>query len=1046
MTTRRFTFDGAVVHDDGLSFRFKRDATTIVERGGRNLGQVGANVPVFGDPRLICGAPVVTTIAGTTSEANDLMAIGVDADGVTPVYLVKKPSSGTLTIYVGDLSGGGYQYNIQTNGSKDNQIDFLRESADNQATEAWNPKAAVICHGVIILSCNVHHNDGTNWGHRRLGLATCKISDLAGAKSGWWRRHAVTDVLPGMNGKTGPALNAEMNTSYSMQTYMVMDRTGARPVKAWVAGVEYQTGQVAVGGGKFGGVYWVMPLTRPDTSSGAWTVDAPYELHRFSRGVNSSHAHGVVLSRSGTLGIVAVMSRGDASGNNCNYARRLASEGSATAASTAYRTGASLPNNGGVSAVNYYSGGAAWAAIEYVNGVIDDEGSSDINDAPTGERRPAMQGMGLHPGPTSGTVLITTDDVDGGPLMLASVPSSGGTIKWRTLATMNHCHLAAGKSSATSAKMYFRNLCFNARGASPESLYGPLVLQVSPSEFAYTRDRNCRVLYSPNSQDFGQCWAHRVVEQVPVIIDPIRGRVWAGDANNVGLGIRWIPTPRYVVRSPLKIANGAKNYLKTQASGDGTVRPASSGHVTATFQPALPTGASAPPVLGNNVWKIQYDGTAGSGDVFVWWLTDVYSGGNAIPAATKAVKVRLWVLLEPPETYPGTPKATGCNSAGAVFRFRGRFTDSVGPYLAGYTNNIQHYDNSAAGWIPVEIEFDPSAIKAFSGNYGMELFLESGGGAGGSYADPQQTPLNFYVAFESVTTSDAVPYAVAPQTTGDNELAAMVGFSAAGSFTMAAMGEVPPNASWDWASPCALTETAATAASATTTVLTNGTSTNGDYVGCRLWAHDTSKIASGDFGLLITAYDGATKTATHAAHTGALGSGLSVDVLRPCLGFDASNPGFRPLWSGCDASAATGFTVFADTGGGRLAIAAWNGSAYGTPAFINNVHWLGGSPVLTVVTYDAATATLTLRASAGGIEIDSASVASVTFSAALTELRLASLNASPTVTPMSWYGGFVDDASALSPTGADAELVSVASPSGSSGSTRTWQRLPRLAT
>lgn len=982
----KFRLDNSVVCDDTLYAKFSRAAASCSPRGG----YLGPHQMRWDTNKLAVSAPVTSIVAGTTTEAHDLMGVGVDYDGITPVYVVKKVGNGTnsvLQVYLNDLSSTPYEYAIHVNASKDNALDALRDSADNQAAEAWNPKVACVAWGVVVILCLVKKNYSGTWRHNKIGFMTCKTTDLrSGAKSTWWKRHALSDVLPGLTAIPSTA-NSETVTTWAMQTYWVLDRTNTAPTKIWFAGTDYQSGQAGVGGGKFGGVYWLFPMTRSTGYSSDWTLDSVMELPgRFSRSTNSTHSHNLGIVRTGTTGIRAMGTRGDSSGNNCQYVWDLADEAN-------YRASASLPNNGSETAVNYYSGGTNWTGPTVVSGMVDDAASATQDDSVTEGRvfrRNSFQDVAIAPGPFPGTLLKGSDE-EYIALNLVSVEAQTIDARFRMLYDASQVRTIPGKVSADSTGLNRNCLLFNMRTPEPENPNTEIVAQLGPSEFDYIQQPKYRALYSPDGLHWASYWSHREYGQVPIHFDRVNRRLYSGSQGTSG--IRWVSAPTSAVVNGLRINPGAKNYLKSQVSGDVTIRTATP---TVTFQPVLPSGAPNPPVIGNNVWKVAYNCGVTGGDLLVWKITPDNASADTIPNDTDWINVKFWVLVEP--SWPLTDPTVGSSVAAATFRVRFRFgSPAAGNGLTGYSRNIKVTPNDGASWVPVMISVRAKGLHTVATvSLLTEMFLEAAGGS----ADVTH-PFYAYFALESVTTSDTPVYPCAPGTNADNELFTLSGFSAS-QFTAIVHGQTPSDGQWDMQGVGSLYDTGFVAVNSTTTTLTGGSSTDNFYVGHRLFG--ATVIANSDTGLLISAYNGTTKAATHEAHAGSTGS-FTGDVVLPSNKFDSANPGLKPLWSMCNSTATTGFTVFADTGTGSVCIATWNGSAYGALSKITGLQWMPGSNVLTSVKYDGTN--LKLTASCCGNDISSVSLAA-SFSANLTELRFASLNASPTVTAMTWFGGRIE--------------------------------------
>ncbi len=109
-----------------------------------------------------------------------------------------------------------------------------------------------------------------------------------------------------------------------------------------------------------------------------------------------------------------------------------------------------------------------------------------------------------------------------------------------------------------------------------------------------------------------------------------------------------------------------------------------------------------------------------------------------------------------------------------------------------------------------------------------------------------------------------------------------------------------------------------------------------------------------------------------------------------------------------DASGETHVHIIADVTGYK--IRAWlyrDGAFQPQQAIISETYWTTGSPVLLGVAHDSAAQTVTLRASIGGTEIGSGTLAN-TGAIALSEIRLCPTRDSVPATALEWFGGSVE--------------------------------------
>jgi hypothetical protein len=750
---RSFRFNDGAFVEPPLSFNFQRPAQAM----GRDGTMLAPGQPRYRDTMLLTPLPRVTTVPGTVGEpAISIIAAGEAADGVTPVWVVAVLSKAKLQIHVGDLPGTLYEVAMPYIPGKGSQTDALFESIDAQPGEAWRPISGTICHGVIILQCNVAVPGPNGWVSNRVGFMTCNIADLGGPKNRWWRRHAVSDALsPRLEG-------VGMGISWSLQSWWSTERTGIAPTSAWIAATDYHGAPA-----KDGGAYFLFRMQRPTTTSSAWTLDPVVELPgRWYDPTNRSHSHTIGITRYGANGIAAIGSRGDSLGNAAVYAWTIADENLYSLAS--------IPSIGGY---NWRRAGPLWIGPQLVHGNID----PSLSDAQV--RYSGNQFVGLAPGPTTGTFIVGADEVTEalwttGPFdinALGLVSPLGFTNTW--LLSQTKPILPAGEGP------WRHYLCFHIKTHRPHALNGEYVAQFSPSQNDMDSWHNQRIIYSPD----GAHWAHVSAHQENMQTVPwIAGdRIWIGSyGKQLGRGVRSIAIPDLISARPLVVAPGGKNAAVAAPEfsdlGIG---------VSAVANPPLPPTVSPPPSMGPWYHIINQPITTSIASPAL----GRYRLAIAIPAATREATIRAWIRCDTPHEIGRAQSTTLMASL--------RSSDAHGSAgsirTSGTTCSIAI--SSAGQWVPIVMTTnlpDWAATNTWGPDGGrLDLVLTN--------AWNVASPASFYIAIESVSLDSTPTYTAPVASNQPSELAEITGLNASDAWTAFIAAKVP-DASWDNSYPSIL--------------------------------------------------------------------------------------------------------------------------------------------------------------------------------------------------------------------------------------------------
>lgn len=736
-----FIFDGSPRLSPGLNFEFSRGVPTLDDAGNA----VAADVARYAGKRLLCGAPEIRTVAGTTFNTSfEMLTAGVLADGTTPVWITQDNNRGLLSVIVGTETGPKFTYNRVSNPAKGGLPDFLRESIDESPDEAWSPRAALVCHGMAIVFCNVAVRDSHgDFFPNRVGFATCNLADLDGPKNLWWRRHAYSDVL------TPWQVNLGIGATWSMRQWYSLQRDGSAPTEFWVCAADYRAAPA-----KDGGVYCVFPVTRPSAADSHWTPGSVVELPgRFSSNGNGlgnvTHAHALAAMRFGTDGILALGSRGDGLYSNANYTWTLDHTAD-------YALGAS-PAPG---SLGWLTGPTAWSGPKIVHGSILPP-SADPSLRALGN-----QWIGNCPAPVEGRFLVGCDEVSQALWMTSPLTSDPATVDFTTTypASPTAWFLPNG---ATSSKP--RYIMFHISTPTPNTLGGQYVAQLSPSQFDNQQTLSQRILYSPDGFNWGQCWAHRENSQSgPMIAD---GRIYVGAQGSQSLlGLRSIPVPSTRIQKPLRLALGGTNLLSSPIDVSGV-----GGNTTVV--PEVLSTISSPPATGP-IFRVTTAPTAAAPDAFI----GRFALAAALPMPNKALRLRCYVR--------GTPSGEGGTAGTLSINARLRSTDAnnagASPKFSAWTDGIAL--PGTGDWIPLVFSTDVSTWGTQPALVNLDLEVQSNVGV--------CLPGSFLLAFDSLTMGEPTPYPLPQNDTGPSEIATVTGMNLDGDFTVL-LGGLLPMDSWD---------------------------------------------------------------------------------------------------------------------------------------------------------------------------------------------------------------------------------------------------------
>ncbi len=165
--SKRFTFDAAFLSDPpGLRFSFSRPVPTFDLSKGDTLDPVFVppNSPRYERTTALAGAPRFESVRDTPDASTQILASGLDHDGVTPLLvLLQDPIDSESPVLLDVFSVAGAQLlALEAAGSGPGRVrtllppsgDLLRGSIPNKV---FRPVAGAISHGLIVLFCTVSH-------------------------------------------------------------------------------------------------------------------------------------------------------------------------------------------------------------------------------------------------------------------------------------------------------------------------------------------------------------------------------------------------------------------------------------------------------------------------------------------------------------------------------------------------------------------------------------------------------------------------------------------------------------------------------------------------------------------------------------------------------------------------------------------------------------------------------------------------------------------------------------------------------------------------
>lgn len=361
---RAFQFDDGVRLSRGLAFEFERGVPTVDEDGRA----VGPDEARFAREATIA-SPVKTELVRASNYGTTILGSGLDHDGVTPLLVVRDSSLNTIDVFAaadGDLmqaeaTGVGRARTVL---GPEGIVDIMGGAVPNHR---YDPRAGVVCHGLIVLSCAVSYQPFPPISAWIVKSTALVVSQDRGRT--WQLLHQDVSVQE----------NRERVREWSMQNWWP-DEMGAAPTTAYFAAADYRSKPGCDGGRVIG-----FRATRAAVGGG-WTIDPPALIYQTPTAAAGQHVHTAGIFRRGD-GLRTIVGIGDGQAFN-----RVVAVDRADSAVT----------------------GSGWSATETYHGA---EGVS------------GNQFVGCAPGPTPG-VLILGSDLCQEQLMLLDARGDTGRHEW----------------------------------------------------------------------------------------------------------------------------------------------------------------------------------------------------------------------------------------------------------------------------------------------------------------------------------------------------------------------------------------------------------------------------------------------------------------------------------------------------------------------------------------------------------------------------------------------------------------------------------------
>jgi hypothetical protein len=587
-----FVFDDGFFGSPELIFNFRREAVTY-SRTGQELAE---HLPRYADTRLLASAPIVEKVR-ITNNPTRLFASGLDHDGITPLLVVYEATAGYLDVFtvagddllLAEMTGVGRVRSFLEGGDRP---DLMGGTIPGRA---YQPYAGAVCHGLIVLACQVWQTEEKDreW---EIGGTALACSQNQGRD--WHLLYSEEDYHVGR----------QRGREWALQNWWPTN-TDSTPLEAWFTLTDYEYNPGALGGRTY-----LFRSTRSAMEE-PWEVEPVQIVFEGSEDLLSQHAHTAAVLPFGETGLQVLSAYGD--GIDKNRIVRL------TRPDREYLQPGWSPADDFHGSHRYentagaFSGRGVPSEISF-NEHLGLEGNQFVGCAPAPDLKGVLAGSDLRhehivriaPGSEDSTHPITSF-VYGAPL-------------------------ANGELSE----------CFMLRSPTPER-GGPYVARYSPRTNSATPpdDNAPRFLYSPDGDNWGQAWSYATSNARPALHGP---HIYMDSHSNSG-GIQRVGEPAWVTGKPLCVGPGGLQKLHARP----IAIPSSHARISRLARDAngavILDGEPLPiqPPTGGPVYHIWSSRYAAS-DYVGYVLPMSTNTGLGSQLGTDSVAARWWVLGNDP--------------------------------------------------------------------------------------------------------------------------------------------------------------------------------------------------------------------------------------------------------------------------------------------------------------------------------------------------------------------------------------------------------------
>ncbi|MBX3366568.1 MAG: hypothetical protein KF912_04550 [Phycisphaeraceae bacterium] len=285
---RTFRFDAGVELAPGLEFGFTRGVPSVAADGS----PIAPHQPRFAPPITIASDVRVENVR-QTSTSTIILASGVDADGVTPMLVVRDSSQQVVDVFwcanddllLAEQTGVG---RTRTNLASVWPIDILGGASP---LKRYEPKSGAVCHGLIVLVCSVSAYQDFTIGVWPVTSTAIVVSQDRGAT---WS--LVYEDEPSQQGLARVR-------AWSMQNWCPSGPE-SRPTEAWFIATDYRFKPFCEGGAAY-----FLRATR-QSADDLWTLDTGTRIYQTPAPITGQHAHAAAVVP-GPGGPIAIVSIGD---------------------------------------------------------------------------------------------------------------------------------------------------------------------------------------------------------------------------------------------------------------------------------------------------------------------------------------------------------------------------------------------------------------------------------------------------------------------------------------------------------------------------------------------------------------------------------------------------------------------------------------------------------------------------------------------------------------------------------------------------------------